>query len=69
MEQSFRVEKALNNNVLIAFHSQYGEVVLLGKGIGFGKKRGMKLRKVPWKNVSSSKTNANKSNTKSCFRN
>ncbi|MDF9298644.1 CAT RNA binding domain-containing protein, partial [Geobacillus stearothermophilus] len=38
MEQSFRVEKALNNNVLIAFHPEYGEVVLLGKGIGFGKK-------------------------------
>lgn len=40
MEQSFRVEKALNNNVLIAFHPEYGEVVLLGKGIGFGKKKG-----------------------------
>lgn len=43
MEQSFRVEKALNNNVLIASHPAYGEVVLLGKGIGFGKKRGTKL--------------------------
>ncbi|AGT31328.1 PtsGHI operon antiterminator [Geobacillus genomosp. 3] len=40
MEQSFRVEKALNNNVLIASHPAYGEVVLLGKGIGFGKKKG-----------------------------
>ncbi|KJE27832.1 ptsGHI operon antiterminator [Geobacillus kaustophilus] len=40
MEQPFRVEKTLNNNVLIASHPAYGEVVLLGKGIGFGKKRG-----------------------------
>ncbi|MEB3749353.1 transcription antiterminator [Geobacillus sp. FSL W8-0032] len=40
MAQPFRVEKALNNNVLIASHPAYGEVVLIGKGIGFGKKRG-----------------------------
>ncbi|MCL6586086.1 MAG: transcription antiterminator [Anoxybacillus sp.] len=40
MSKSFRVEKVLNNNVLIASHPEYDEVVLLGKGIGFGKKKG-----------------------------
>ncbi|KAF0995859.1 glucose PTS transporter transcription antiterminator GlcT [Geobacillus sp. TFV-3] len=45
MEQPFRVEKTLNNNVLIASHPAYGEVVLLGKGIGFGKKRGDEIAK------------------------
>ena len=40
MTESFRVEKVLNNNVLIASHPTYDEVVLLGKGIGFGKKKG-----------------------------
>ncbi|PKG22756.1 glucose PTS transporter transcription antiterminator GlcT [Niallia nealsonii] len=34
------IKKALNNNVLIAEHSSYGEVVLIGKGIGFNRKRG-----------------------------
>ena len=29
------IEKVLNNNVLIAEHPSYGEVVLIGKGIGF----------------------------------
>lgn len=40
MNRSFTVEKVLNNNVLIALHDDYREVVLIGKGIGFGKKRG-----------------------------
>lgn len=40
MDQSFRIEKVLNNNVLIASHPTYDEVVLIGKGIGFGKKKG-----------------------------
>ncbi|MCM3768109.1 glucose PTS transporter transcription antiterminator GlcT [Neobacillus niacini] len=35
-----RIEKALNNNVLIAEHPAYNEVVLIGKGIGFNRKRG-----------------------------
>jgi transcriptional antiterminator len=34
------VEKVLNNNVLIAEHGGYGEVVLIGKGIGFNAKKG-----------------------------
>ncbi|WP_071461371.1 glucose PTS transporter transcription antiterminator GlcT [Bacillus massilinigeriensis] len=34
------INKVLNNNVLIATHAEYGEVVLIGKGLGFGKKRG-----------------------------
>jgi len=37
---SFKVKKVLNNNVLIAGHDTFQEVVLIGKGIGFGKKRG-----------------------------
>ncbi|HZG73604.1 MAG TPA: PRD domain-containing protein [Chondromyces sp.] len=32
------VKKILNNNVLIADHPAYGEVVLIGKGIGFNRK-------------------------------
>lgn len=40
MDQSFCIEKVLNNNVLIASHPTYDEVVLIGKGIGFGKKKG-----------------------------
>ncbi|WP_428912472.1 glucose PTS transporter transcription antiterminator GlcT [Niallia sp. Krafla_26] len=34
------VQKVLNNNVLIGEHSSYGEVVLIGKGIGFNRKKG-----------------------------
>ncbi|MFZ4450415.1 glucose PTS transporter transcription antiterminator GlcT [Salibacterium aidingense] len=34
------VKKVLNNNVIIARHPEYEEVVLTGKGIGFGKKEG-----------------------------
>lgn len=34
------VKKALNNNVLIGKHPSYGEVVLIGKGIGFNRKNG-----------------------------
>lgn len=40
MQGSFVVKKALNNNVLIASNREYDEVVLIGKGIGFGKKKG-----------------------------
>ncbi|MFL6555750.1 MAG: glucose PTS transporter transcription antiterminator GlcT [Bacillus sp. (in: firmicutes)] len=35
-----KIEKVLNNNVLIAEHPSYGEVVLIGKGIGFNRKHG-----------------------------
>jgi len=34
------VQKVLNNNVLIGEHSSYGEVVIIGKGIGFNRKKG-----------------------------
>jgi transcriptional antiterminator len=34
------IEKVLNNNVLIAAHPAYEEVVLIGKGIGFNRKQG-----------------------------
>ncbi|MCC3357671.1 glucose PTS transporter transcription antiterminator GlcT [Bacillus sp. REN16] len=33
------ISKALNNNVIIADHSDYGEVVIIGKGIGFNRKQ------------------------------
>lgn len=35
-----RIEKVLNNNVLIAEHPSYQEVILIGKGIGFNRKQG-----------------------------
>ncbi|MFC4766225.1 glucose PTS transporter transcription antiterminator GlcT [Effusibacillus consociatus] len=35
---SLRVVKVLNNNVIIAAHPDYGEVVVIGKGIGFNRK-------------------------------
>lgn len=34
------IDKVLNNNVLIAEHPSYEEVVIIGKGIGFNRKRG-----------------------------
>ncbi|MGG3469124.1 transcription antiterminator [Neobacillus pocheonensis] len=34
------IDKVLNNNVLIAEHPSYEEVVVIGKGIGFNRKRG-----------------------------
>ncbi|MBU8881382.1 PRD domain-containing protein [Bacillus sp. FJAT-29790] len=36
----FQVEKVLNNNVLFGSHHSFGEVVLIGKGIGFNQKQG-----------------------------
>lgn len=40
MMSILNVKKVLNNNVLIADHATYGEVVLIGKGIGFNRKKG-----------------------------
>lgn len=34
------VKKGLNNNVLIADHPTFGEVIMIGKGIGFNRKKG-----------------------------
>ena len=36
-----RISKQLNNNIVIASDSQGREVVLMGKGIGFGRRPGM----------------------------
>lgn len=36
----YRIKKVLNNNVLIGSHGSFGEVVLIGKGIGFNRKPG-----------------------------
>lgn len=38
MENCLEIKKVLNNNVIIAAHSEHEEVVVIGKGIGFGKK-------------------------------
>ncbi|WP_026693099.1 glucose PTS transporter transcription antiterminator GlcT [Peribacillus kribbensis] len=38
--ESIRVKKVLNNNVLIAEHPSYKEAVMIGKGIGFNRKKG-----------------------------
>ena len=35
--------KVLNNNVAIADHPQFGETVIIGKGIGFNRRRGDEL--------------------------
>lgn len=43
MGKTFSVQKILNNNVLIAANEEAKEVVLIGKGVGFGKKTGSKL--------------------------
>lgn len=43
MGKSFSVQKVLNNNVLIAENEEAKEVVLIGKGVGFGKKAGSRL--------------------------
>ena len=40
MEKKLIVEKVLNNNVIIAAHPDYKEVVLIGKGIGFNRDKG-----------------------------
>lgn len=36
-------KKILNNNVIIAEHPDYNEVVLIGKGLGFGKHPGQEI--------------------------
>jgi transcriptional antiterminator len=38
------VKKVLNNNVVIAEHDSYDEVVLIGKGIGFNRTKGEALQ-------------------------
>ncbi|MFC0521992.1 glucose PTS transporter transcription antiterminator GlcT [Pontibacillus salicampi] len=37
------VERVLNNNVLVAVQENQEEVILIGKGIGFGKKKGYEV--------------------------
>jgi transcriptional antiterminator len=44
LKESYSIKKILNNNVLIATHTSYKEVVLIGKGIGFNKKSGDEVR-------------------------
>lgn len=41
MSNYLEIKKVLNNNVIIASHPEHEEVVVIGKGIGFGKKRKM----------------------------
>ncbi|SFD00511.1 transcriptional antiterminator, BglG family [Bacillus sp. OV322] len=37
------INKVLNNNVVIASHPDHGEVVMIGKGIGFNRKKNDKI--------------------------
>ncbi|GLB62024.1 glucose PTS transporter transcription antiterminator GlcT [Cytobacillus sp. NCCP-133] len=39
----YKVVKVLNNNVLIGSHDSFGEVVLIGKGLGFNRKSGQHI--------------------------
>lgn len=41
--KSLHVKKALNNNVIIGKHPAHGEVVVIGKGIGFNARSGDEL--------------------------
>jgi transcriptional antiterminator len=43
MMAELTVKKVLNNNVLIGDHASKGEVVVIGSGIGFNRKKGEKL--------------------------
>ena len=42
----YRIIKALNNNSLLALDKENREVILLGKGLGFGKKNGERLEDI-----------------------
>lgn len=41
--EAIQVGKVLNNNVIIAQHPAYGEIVVIGKGIGFSRKPGEQI--------------------------
>jgi transcriptional antiterminator len=43
LEGTYRIRKVLNNNVVIADHDVRGEVVLIGKGLGFRRKSGEEI--------------------------
>ncbi len=48
-KKKYTVNKALNNNVILAFDEEKREeVVLVGKGIGFGKKEGTTVKLSEW---------------------
>ncbi|MEC2057604.1 PRD domain-containing protein [Peribacillus psychrosaccharolyticus] len=38
--EGIHISKVLNNNVAIAVHPSYGETVVIGKGVGFNRKKG-----------------------------
>ena len=41
----YQIIKVLNNNAILAYHNE-NERILLGKGIGFGKKPGEQFEKI-----------------------
>ncbi|UCZ52177.1 PRD domain-containing protein [Bacillus shivajii] len=47
----YEVQKVLNNNVVIAQTPKNNEVILIGKGIGFGKKTGDELKETGFDKV------------------
>lgn len=65
---SLHVNKALNNNVIIAQHPEHGEVVVIGKGIGFNRKTGDIIPLMAVEKMFILKTSRNKSSTNSFFR-
>lgn len=44
MNGTYRIEKVVNNNVVIAQSPELNEVILIGKGIGFGRKKGQHIQ-------------------------
>ncbi|WP_096189629.1 PRD domain-containing protein [Evansella halocellulosilytica] len=51
MNAPYTVHKALNNNVVIARDANNSEVILIGKGIGFGKKFGDELQETGYDKI------------------
>ena len=47
-----RVEKVLNNNLVISVLEQNREIILMGRGIGFGLKPGMGFQTAEMKHCS-----------------
>ncbi|ERN52464.1 PRD domain-containing protein [Alkalihalophilus marmarensis] len=44
MNGTYRIEKVVNNNVVIAQSPELNEVIVIGKGIGFGRKKGQHIQ-------------------------
>lgn len=47
-----KIEKVLNNNVVVALDENGAETVLMGRGLGFGRRAGDEHRRTRWKSGS-----------------